>query len=290
MKSLWALTFMLFAAQPAAAQEIPAPVAVPEVPAPSAVAEELPPPPIAVQTIPAPAVAPQLPVPTVREPRVGVGIDPLQLLGNQLVSLPVSPSPSSIATSTPESRLASLQRYRGATIFVPVNVMPMLRVEASLGFYSYAGGTVAPDPRDENQQESGSITNGGLGAFYRFPGLGNIGIYVGPRIGISYLSQTIAHDTVTGSAGGNIQTGKVSLSSTQWSLTAGAAAGGEWFFAPGLSFGADVEGGIRSVRPISTTLSFDPPRQPYPSDTSTTVLPTNGGYTGAGLRLRYYFL
>ncbi len=224
----------------------------------------------------------------VHEPRVGIGVDPLQLIGDQFLATFAALSSSSSSSSS------IMDRYRGATLYVPVNVLPFLRIEASLGYFGYSAASsttssITGQPKSSSDSRSSSMTNAGLSAFYRLPGMGNLGFYAGPRLGLSVLSMTRDSTVPAWDTGADTRT--VSESS-QINWTMGLAAGAEYFFVPWFSLGADVEGGyqIFGTPKYTTTVTPAPPPNPTPGPSVTTTSSMSTGFTGASVRLRYYFL
>jgi hypothetical protein len=153
--------------------------------------------------------------------------------------------------------LGSLSSTSAATIYVPINASPSLRLEPFLSHVS----VVTKDNRDRIDR-SQSTTGVGIGGFYAF-GISRASRgYAGLRLGLNFTSD---------------DTGTAKQSATL--LLLAPTVGAELFFAQAWSVGADVS---LSIQP---TLSSDRVPDPSNLNRSTTTIATD-----AGLFLRFYLL
>jgi hypothetical protein len=150
-----------------------------------------------------------------------------------------------------------------ATIYVPIDVSPMFRVEPFLAHVSTS--TTTEPTTGTNVERSDSQTTLGVGLFYTFAISERSRGYAGGRLGLLFEGEERTNNNVT-----------TSTDATR--LLIAPTLGAEYFFAISWSVGADVS------LSVNTILSEDT----EPDDDETLKATTIN--TGSGLFLRFYLL
>lgn len=153
-------------------------------------------------------------------------------------------------------------------IVVPLNVTPTIRVEPLLGL-SMSSSTHEPDDDAQaKREESDTNVTLGVGAFYMLRTNDAFLMYVGPRLGIMMDSSSDVSTPKTGDA--------TEQNSSRTDIFLGLALGGEWFFNPRFSLGA--EAGLSVVMlgdPTTETKMGSTTSEDKDTDTGTNIS-TNG--------------
>jgi hypothetical protein len=136
--------------------------------------------------------------------------------------------------------------FRRAYVLVPIQVMPALRIEPMFGINTWNGAGTA----------SASDITLGSGVFYTLHSAQSANVYVGGRLALDFVS--------TETAGG--------LSDSGVDIRLAAALGGEYYFSPHFSLGAEADMGY------------------YSTDAADPGLPDSTGFYTAGYLIgRFYF-
>ena len=149
------------------------------------------------------------------------------------------------------------------TIYVPLDVSPMFRIEPFLSHISTSSSTTADT--GESLERSDSATTLGLGAFYTFAITERSRGYAGARLGLIFEGTDRGDENTT-------------VSSDSTTLLLAPTLGAEYFFATAWSVGVDVSLSINTIVSEDTT----------PDDDVTLERTTIS--TGSGLFLRFYLL
>jgi len=169
----------------------------------------------------------------------------------------------------------SLGTSLSGQIAVPVNVMPILRVEPLIGI-SRSGKTTEDDSGTDMVTTSSVDQNIqlGLGVYYLLRTNDPFLLYVGPRFGVLLQSDTSTSDA----------TGKeIESVTSQTNIGLGLGFGGEYFFNPRLSLGAEIN--INYVIVGEPTTEVDGKE---PDDDKITVS-ESGLTTGTNVFVRFYY-
>ncbi len=118
---------------------------------------------------------------------------------------------------------------RPGNIMVPVRVTRRLRVEPRIG---YVRETDDETTSTSTTSQHASLLRLSLGIYYLFPASRSFTAYAGPQLGVRHRSASL-RSTLNGSQSSN------SASSTDTFL--GIATGGEYYFVPQFSLGAEIE-------------------------------------------------
>ena len=151
----------------------------------------------------------------------------------------------------------------GGTIYIPINVAPVFRLEPYLGFnttsYDYEG--------DDDESETGIQFGIGISGMIR---RGSALIYIGGRIGFVFDSYEEKD-----------MSGDVAYERSSASFGIGPILGGEYYFNPHVSLGGEA-----SIIYRSTTRDVKYPNEPYMDGYETT---TSGLGTESMIFIRFYF-
>ncbi len=145
------------------------------------------------------------------------------------------------------------------SIYVPIDIGPQLRIEPSLGFWTFSGDQNVISP------SSGYVWDLAVGGFYLFPPSGGFGVYAGGRLGFSFQGLT--------EAGGNTKT-------TETDFFIKGALGAEYHVVPKFSLGAEAQLGVTF---------FGDQHQTTAGVTTTPNRGLSGFSTNGLLFVRYYF-
>jgi hypothetical protein len=137
-----------------------------------------------------------------------------------------------IGYDPPRLILSSSNLY--TNVMTPVNIyVPIsgakFRFEPDLGFYSFKNESSSGGYSNENDA---SIFHIGAGAFYMISTDSPVRIYIGPRLGLNFIS---AKSTSSNSFGSS------SSESSETDFTVGACVGGEYLFASRFSIGGEAQ-------------------------------------------------
>ncbi len=118
-------------------------------------------------------------------------------------------------------------------LYVPINLTPNIRIEPQIGILTL---------NDDATDSSASYWSIGTGAFWVMPLGGNVGMYVGPRLVLSFLNVEDVGGTgvVTKTEGTDV--------------FVAAALGGEYSVTPRFSVGAEGQLGYTSIGDRDTTV------------------------------------
>lgn len=221
---------------------------------------------------PEPARVVSQPAPEPSEPRIGIGIDAVQLLGGAMVMGLVALEPRIGRNAAPTA----------VTVYVPINVLPRLRLEPAVTHKSASSSRASSGGGSSSSEAlSMRLTSPSLGIFYRVAPAGSVGFYAGPRLGLSFAS---SHHESSHTSAAISQSSSTDTTATNWS--AAAAVGAEYFIAPRFSVGADVEAGY-VVAGTPTTVSTQTPAPP-PGAGGESTSEASGTFTQATVRIRLY--
>lgn len=198
------------------------------------------------------------------EPRFGLGVDPVEITSMAIAT--------ALATAVGNSQEARRASTSSRTVYVPVNLLPSLRLEPSLAHLTFDS---TASSGASSSSESVAVNNAALAVAYRFAGAGPARFFAGARVGVGFV------ESERKASGPN--TPGETTQTTQWLWSATALAGAEYFFARELSLGVDVEAGYRHAGAPNTRTGTPLP----PGSTSSSTLGST--FTLAGLRLRFYF-
>ena len=199
--------------------------------------------------------------------KVGVGLS----LGNSLID-------DVNLASNPQ--LGGNNLFGHATLLVPLNLVPNLRIEPFLGLSVLSSSTERnEDNFDLTNESTRTALSLGAGVFYTYSPGTNVGIYAGGRLGL--VSQSIDDSAEIVVSGGR-QTNETSLSRLDGVVS--LVVGGEVFLAPYFSVGAEGS--------LTFGVMGDEERDPEPmnaqddDDVENTVVAFR---TGGALVARFYF-
>lgn len=113
-------------------------------------------------------------------------------------------------------------------IFVPLQISPHWRVEPEFGILSIRDNTTSGAA---SQQQSWQYTRFGTGVFYAWQPIASTQLYTGVRSGLLWY-------TTTRQTTNDIPQEQ---QSAQWSYYTGLCLGGEYYFSPHFSIGAEVQ-------------------------------------------------
>lgn len=180
--------------------------------------------------------------------------------------------------------IAPLAAPTRLNVYVPINLMPILRIEPDLGFSRSASVNENFDDDGNSvlrQENKDSVFRLGVGAFYMMQPANRTNIYVGGRLGLLRNSSVQQVDAVV--LGANVNT---TTTTTRNDIMASLATGGEAYVTTHFSLGGEVALDFTSFGDPRVTT--DPESNMDDDDdtsSSTTALSTSGA-----LFLRWYFM
>jgi hypothetical protein len=169
-----------------------------------------------------------------------------------------------------------------ASIYVPINVTPNIRIEPLVGFY-HASGSHTSNPAGKagttnTTDTSATVFSAGVGAFYVFNPAEPLRLYLGPRVQFAYLS---SETNDSNSASTTVTT--ATNSRAGWSIS--GAFGGEYYPIPRFSFGAEVALGYAGFGHPTRTFNDGTTTVSSSDNPSVSTVSTTGT-----LFARFYFL
>ena len=201
----------------------------------------------------------------------GISVEPA-LFGQNVFTVSGSSGPYLLTTP-----LFSVSPYY---IYVPVPITKNFRLEPRFGIYSYSYDSETPGSPSSSYKNDVAMTHVGLSAEYVIPAGQKFQLYVGPRVGLNFLSQSSTSYQYTGTGNTN-----VTYTTTETDFVASGIFGAEYFPLNGLSVGGEVD---------LNFVSFGNPDETQSPATNTSPSPTTVTRslfsTGALFFLRWYFL
>jgi hypothetical protein len=159
-------------------------------------------------------------------------------------------------------------------VYLPINVTPTFRLEPVFGIYLFRNEhTIITTYKSEV-----TLTHLALGGFYLIPTNTNLQMYVGPRIGLNFVTSLSTDYYYPG-----LIAVQRERKTTQTDVVAGLNFGGEFYASPAFSIGGEIDANY--VFYGNPDVSYTPPQ----TGTSTTERKQHVIATGALFFLRWYF-
>ena len=169
-----------------------------------------------------------------------------------------------------------------ASIYVPINVTPNIRIEPIIGFYhasaSHTSNPAGKSGTTNTTDSSATVFSAGVGAFYVFTPAEPLRLYLGPRVQVAYLSS----DTSDSSSASTVVTSSTT-SRAGWNIS--GAFGGEYYPIPRFGFGAEVALGYAGFGHPTRTANDGTTTVSSTDNSSVSTVATTGT-----LFARFYFL
>jgi hypothetical protein len=168
-------------------------------------------------------------------------------------------------------------------LYLTINATPSFRIEPVFGIYSFRNERTTTTPgytqQTRTSKDEVTLTHFGLGGFYLIPTSNSFQMYVGPRIGLNFVTILSTGYYYSGSS---YQQWEVESKETDFSV--GVSFGAEYYPISEFSIGAEV---------ASNYVSFGNPdvtRTPASSSSSTTERKQHLIATNALFFVRWYFV
>lgn len=155
-----------------------------------------------------------------------------------------------------------------SNVLTPVNIYvpitgPHFRVEPDLGFYS---STYQSSLSGSTSEDDGSIFHVGAGAFYLITTDSPARIYIGPRIGLNFVSTKSSSSS---------QGGTYSTETSETDFTVGLCVGGEYMLSSQFSVGGEAQLNYISFGQPDVTNTPPPPTTVTSADITRHLVSTN---------------
>lgn len=148
----------------------------------------------------------------------------------------------------------------GGTVYVPINLMDKIRIEPGIGLVNASKESKGTTATTKSSASAITLT---IGALYMMRPAETFVGYVGPRLGVVMNS-------------GDTDNGTVSSKSSHTDILASLVIGGEHFFSPRFSLGAEAAVGIAMIGQTTTTVT-PAPATPDTVPTETQSVMSTGG-------------